>query len=275
LSVAPPREPPIGETINRWVSVNHFVVRHLLVGVLCLIAEPVLGCATNRIDAEAKVIWIYDGDTIELEGGEKLRLIGINTPERGRHGKAAQAYALAAWHALQQILARHNYHVLLRYGEERRDPYGRLLAHLYLSNQSNVNADLLRRGLAIAITIPPNDWNVDCYRSAEAQARRAKIGIWSLPQYRTLESSRLKGSEHGFHIIAGTVTRIGQSSRALWLDLKNKLGVRIDHTDEHNFDSADLAKLKGKRIEVRGWLYQTKSALRMRLRHPADLKILP
>jgi endonuclease YncB( thermonuclease family) len=275
LARAPAKDQPIGKEINSLVSINRFIAGHFLAGALCLIAEPVLGCATSHIDAAAKVVWIYDGDTVELEGGEKLRLIGINTPERDRDGKPAQAYAQAAWHTLQQVLARHNNQVLLRYGKERRDVYGRLLAHLYVSNQSNVSAYLLRRGLAIAITIPPNDWNVDCYRSAEAQARREKTGIWSLPQYRSLESSKLKGSEHGFHIIVGTVTRIGHSSRALWLNLKDKLGIRIDHADEHYFDSTDLANLKGKRIEGRGWIYQTKGALRMRLRHPADLKILP
>jgi micrococcal nuclease len=69
---------------------------------------------------------------------------------------------------------------------ERRDHYARWLAHVYLPDRGSVTADLLRMGLATQLTVPPNTYDFDCYRRAEAKVRAERAGIWHLPTYQVL-----------------------------------------------------------------------------------------
>jgi micrococcal nuclease len=67
--------------------------------------------------------------------------------------------------------------VRLVFGVERRDVYGRLLAYVYLSERF-VNAELLRRGLARTLTIPPNDRFATRFDRLQTAAARAGRGLW-------------------------------------------------------------------------------------------------
>jgi endonuclease YncB( thermonuclease family) len=241
---------------------------------LIVIYNPAFCCVADKIDARENVVWVYDGDTIKLEGGERVRLIGINTPELGGEKKPAQPYAKKALAALRKALSSSDNVVSLRYGKEKRDKHGRLLAHLYLQDGSNVAADLLRRGLAVSITIPPNEWNLDCYRNAESHARKQDLGIWRLRVYRTQDSRKLQAFERGYRIVEGVVERVARGRYSSWLNLQGGFAIRIDHADAHRFAFGDFSSLDGKRILVRGWIYDRSGRLRIRIRHPADLQIL-
>jgi micrococcal nuclease len=243
--------------------------------ILFLIAHATLACDLDHIDQKAKVAWVYDGDTVTLSGGEKVRLIGIDTPERGRDGAPDEPYAQQAKQMLERLLATQGNSVLLRFDASRTDRHGRLLAHVYLPNGVSVSAYMLRHGLATALTVPPNDWNLKCYRHAEAQAQNEKIGIWSLPSYQKINATQLSGRERGFQIVEGTIIRVGKSRRSIWINLAGKFAIRIDRIDAYRFPFHDFASLKGKRVIIRGWLYKHKGELRMRVRHPVDFKILP
>jgi endonuclease YncB( thermonuclease family) len=241
---------------------------------LLLTLNPALSCVADRIDARETVVWVYDGDTIKLERGERVRVIGINAPELGREVKPAQPYAKKAHAALRKVLSRSGNMVSLRYGKEKRDKHGRLLAHLYLQDGSNVAAELLRRGLAVSITIPPNEWNLNCYRNAESHARKQNLGLWRLSAYRTQDSRRLQDFERGYRIVKGIVERVGKSRYSSWLNLQGGLAIRIDHADGHRFTFIDFSSLEGKRVVVRGWIYKRSGRLRLQIRHPADLQVL-
>lgn len=201
-------------------------------------------------------------------------MIGINAPELGREGNPAQPYAHKARRVLQELLAASDDRVRLRYGEEKKDHHGRALAHIYLPDGRSLSAEMLKRGLAVAITVPPNDWNLECYRQVEAQAREKGLGIWALPEFKKLDSRRLERSERGYRIVEGVVKRTAKSRYATWLNLWGGLGVYIDHRDAPYFESMDFFALKGRRIIARGWLQERRSRMRMRLRHPADLSIV-
>jgi len=67
--------------------------------------------------------------------------------------------------------------VTLRFDAERRDVYGRLLAYAYIGHRF-VNADLVRRGFARTLTIPPNDRYAGLFRRLELRAARAGRGLW-------------------------------------------------------------------------------------------------
>ena len=236
--------------------------------------KPLCACEPDRIDASAKVEWVHDGDTVSLDEGQKVRMIGINAPELARNDNPGQPYAKKARRIMRAMLAASDNRVQLRYGKQREDRHGRLLAHVYLPDNSNLSAEMLRRGLAVAITIPPNDWNLECYRQAEAGARVRRLGIWALPEFQNLDSNRLRGGEHGYRIVEGVVESIASSRYSTWLNLRGNLGVHIDHDDALHFRALELTALEGKRIAARGWIYDRRGRLRMRLRHPADLSIV-
>ena len=88
---------------------------------------------------EALVIRIIDGDTLEIESGEKVRLLGIDAPEKG------ERYSLEAAKFLEEKVL--NKTVVLELGSERYDRYGRILAYLYI-NGKNINIELVKNGLA-------------------------------------------------------------------------------------------------------------------------------
>ncbi len=233
-------------------------------------------CIPFQVDEWASVSYIYDGDTIKLGDGRKVRLIGINAPEVGHDGNPAEPLAEVARQALQEMLAGQA-RIALRYESERLDHYGRLLAHLYLSDQSSVQERLLEQGLAAAVVITPNVANLDCYFSAEARAHGR--GIWQQLRFSGYETDQLPQEARGFYIIQGRVERIGESSKALWLNFANQGGakvvVRIDKKDLPNFESGfDARQLRGKKIRVRGWLSERRGELQMRLYHPAALRRL-
>ena len=156
-------------------------------------------------------------------------------------------------------------------GRERRDRYGRLLAHAWLPDGRSVARILLERGLAIGITVPPNTAHYRCYRAAERIAREQRRGIWRHARYRGIPAAALAANASGFHVVEGTVARVGESRRSWWLELDG-LTVRLPKTDLAYFRDMDPAALAGRGIRVRGWIYRAGGAARMDLRHPGAIE---
>ena len=125
----------------------------------------------------ATVARVVDGDTIVLRGGERVRYIGMDTPESVKPGTPVQCYAKAAGRENERLVAGRR--VRLRYDAERRDRYGRTLAYVYRARDGLfVNAELVRRGYARVLTIPPDDAHAGLFRRLAARAREARRGLW-------------------------------------------------------------------------------------------------
>jgi micrococcal nuclease len=231
-------------------------------------------CPANHTRERVDVAHVYDGDTVKLADGRRLRFIGINTPEIGRHGKENQALATQARSLLDELLNAHNRALNLQPGTETHDHYGRLLAHAFLDTGSNVAVQLLDAGLATTLVVPPDTWAVDCYQEHENSARAARRGLWSLPAYQPQESATLQPDTKGFRIVQGRVTAMRRTRYTVWLDMDGALTVRISTKDLPNFKPGYLDKLEGKYVEVRGWIKTGRDGLRVNVRHPAALQIL-
>jgi len=234
-------------------------------------------CAAQHYHETAKVAYIYDGDTIKLSDGRKIRLIGINTPERGRNGKVDEPFYLAAKKQLQKIIADNHSSVKIVFGKDKRDRYKRLLAHIFTLDNKNITAILIKKGLGFAIAISPNIQFLDCYQDAEREAKKLKRGIWNHAYSRAIEVTSLKKSTHGFHRVKGTVQRIGESRSSFWLNLDSKSNVkfalRILKKDLPYFTKYHPNDLLNRQLTARGWIYKVKGEQRMTIHHPASLQI--
>ena len=231
-------------------------------------------CAASHIDERAQVVYVYDGDTIKLKDGRRVRLIGINTPEIGRNSATPRPFAREARNALQELLDAGNRKVLLQYGAERQDHYGRLLAHTFLENGENIAVHLLQQGLATTLVVPPNTWARACYQGHEDQARRANRGLWGLEDYQVHDARKLPPETRGFRIVRGRVSEIRQSRHNVWVDIDGPLVVRIPRKDLVNFEPDYLEHLADRSVEIRGWIKQDRDGLRLTARHPAALDIV-
>jgi micrococcal nuclease len=129
---------------------------------------------------------VVDGDTVlvRLDGdSEYVRYIGIDTPESVKPDTPVECYALAASHFNERLVEGRR--VRLVFDEEHRDVYGRLLAYVYLPDAGHdghdefVNAELVRRGYATTLTIPPNDRFADLFDRLARRAGAAGRGLWS------------------------------------------------------------------------------------------------
>jgi micrococcal nuclease len=128
--------------------------------------------------AYAYVTRAVDGDTIEARIGaqlEDVRYIGVDTPETVKPNTPVQCFGHRA-SDFDRRLVEHE-RVRLVFGVERHDIYGRLLAYVYIGHRF-VNAELVRRGLARTLAIPPNTLHKALFERLELRAARAGRGLW-------------------------------------------------------------------------------------------------
>ena len=144
------------------------------------------GC--GRSDAagprdQGRVAKITDGDTLRVDlnsaGEEKVRLIGIDTPEVHGQGGLRECFGKEASAELARLLPVGTT-VRLVVDAEPRDRFGRLLAYVYrVSDDLHVNLERARRGFAAPLTIPPNVAFADDFVEAAAAARDDDRGLWA------------------------------------------------------------------------------------------------
>ncbi len=237
-------------------------------------SAPVTGCQATGITYPYRVSTVFDGDTLLLENGDKVRFIGINTAETAKQGQPAEPYANLALTSVQELLQKSGGRVGLVRGQEPLDHYGRVLAHVFLPHYGNLTAYLLRRGLGSHIAIPPNLNYLQCYRQSEQLARNQAYGRWGAPNQGVIPVNRLRKATRGFRHVRGTITRIGEGPANVWLNFDRHLAIKIDRKDLRHFKDGHPKTMLNRTIEARGWIYYRKSQLRMRIRHPAMIRVL-
>lgn len=121
---------------------------------------------------------VVDGDTIVVSGGERVRLIGVDTPETKDPRRPVGCFGKQASDFTSSLLPA-GARVRLVGDVEQRDRYQRLLAYAYrLPDGLFVNAELLRRGFAQVLTIPPNVAHAADFVALSREARDADRGLW-------------------------------------------------------------------------------------------------
>jgi micrococcal nuclease len=137
---------------------------------ILLLLMPLCGCQSPP-DA-ARVVQVIDGDTIIIEGGPRVRYIGIDTPELR---PVPEAFAVEAWQANREMVE--GKVVRLEQDISETDSYGRLLRYVYVDDLF-VNAELVRQGLARVHAYPPDTKYHSHLEALEREAKQAGSGIW-------------------------------------------------------------------------------------------------
>lgn len=135
-----------------------------------------LSCGLPNLRTPAKgtvrVVRVIDGDTVEIAGGERVRYVGMDTPEVGQR---REYFGDEATQANRKLVEGHD--VRLELDVSERDRFGRLLRYVYVDGML-VNAELVREGYAQAVTYPPDTRFQACLQAFEDEARAQKRGMW-------------------------------------------------------------------------------------------------
>lgn len=136
--------------------------------LLVTISYPVTASAAEQ----ARFLALIDGDSmlVEYKGrSQEVRLIGIDAPEWGQeYGTQAKSHALSFCYGQD---------LRLEFDKDTKDRYGRLLAYIYCGNKM-LNEEMVRAGMALAVTYKPNTKYQKRLERAQEQARAERRGFW-------------------------------------------------------------------------------------------------
>lgn len=138
------------------------------------------GCSSSEPPTSGYISRVIDGDTVDVRFGnqiERVRLIGIDTPELGFEGEPDECWAKEASLALQRSLPVGTTVQVLR-DTVARDHYGRLLGYVFSENDRFINGEMAMNGHARVLSIPPNTAYQQEIAMAEQAARRSNLGLW-------------------------------------------------------------------------------------------------
>lgn len=214
---------------------------------------------------------VFDGDTVLLDNGEKVRLLGINTPEVDSPRKIGEAGGEEAKLWLQRRLTGRT--VRLEHDMELRDKYRRLLAHVFADNGEHINLALIEAGLAFVDIHPPNLKYAQALTQAESRAELAKRGIWGMPDYRPkpVEALIVRPTLRGWQRLTGAPSAIVESKRYFRLKFSDRFEVRIPRENLNLFPP--LETYLRRNVEARGWLSRRRGDYSIFVRHPSALTI--
>ncbi len=249
-------------------------MRHLLqcLFLSALLSLPLLGYAEEW----QRVVHIFDGDTVKLEDGRRVRLIGIDTPEMGRDYQPDEPGAKEARDYLVHWFDTHGYRVRLHLEEEQHDRYHRTLAHLEAVDGADPAHDLLTNGHARVLIFPPNTQRSREQLQWEGVAREQGLGVWRQSDHKLQPDSEVSARKRAFRRVYGVVESVQSTGSGLSLKLQGGLELRMNYAGLKRFEAEGLdpRKWSGQPVAVRGELVPGQHA-HLWLDHPLQLESLP
>lgn len=150
-----------------------------------------------------RVVRVIDGDSLVLDTGQSVRLVGIEAPAFGRGERIDQPHARESRRLLEDLVLGRK--VRLYYGGLTRDRYDRALAHLVTDDALGprlwVNRELLVRGAARFRAYPDTERGLEPLQAAEREAIAARTGLWRRRAYAIADARDLADPGRGFLIV--------------------------------------------------------------------------
>ena len=253
-----------------------FIVALVLAATAAAAQAPPAGLEPGGVHS---VVAVIDGDTLVLEDGTEVRLVGIQAPKLplGRSDFIAQPLAQLAKEALEAMTLGRS--VALSYGGQRIDRWGRRLAHLHDDAGRWIQGELLARGLARVYTFRDNRALADAMLDAERTARASGRGIWGDPFFAVRAIAETGDFIDTFQIVEGVVVDAAVVRGRAYLnfgdDWRNDFTITIAPKDRRDFEAAglELESLAGSVVRVRGWL-DSYNGPQIVITHPEQLEIV-
>ena len=253
----------------------------LVLFLLFAIAVAATGARAEPLSAGGggRVVEVVDGDTVLLDDGVEVRMVGIQAPKLplGRAGFEAWPLADEAKAALEALILGKT--VTLSYGGRRMDRHGRALAHLHGPQGGWIQGEMLRLGLARVYSFHDNTALVDDMLALEREARGARRGIWAHRYYRVLNATETPKFIDTFRLVEGRILDAARVRGRMYLnfgeDWRSDFTVTMSPRDMKRFTGAlaEPSHWKGRRIRVRGWLKVFNGPM-IEATHPQQIELL-
>lgn len=252
--------------------------------LVALIASGPEAAACGTMDEllDDIVINAPDGATLNLSGGDKLRLSGIQAPKlyQGENASMNWPYAEDAKAELDALAA--GGRIALSAGRKLRDRHGRLIGQAYLSDGTWLQAKMIEAGLARAYSFADNRDCAGDLLKTEARARADRRGLWTDPFYAVRDAARpadILARTGFFELVEGRVLLSDRVGAYVYLNFgrywKEDFTVTLDKSAQKLFAAIDLdpLTLEGALIRVRGWI-EDHDGPRIAVTHPEQIEIL-
>ena len=247
--------------------------------------QPASAAQTSlKVVERAEVVEVIDGDTLRLDDGREVRLVGIQAPKLplGRAGFEAWPLAEESRAALSELALGRQ--VGLGYGGRRIDRHDRALAHVYLLDGAGeaglwVQGALLEAGMARVYTFADNRSLIAEMLARERQARAGRRGIWADRFYALRAPGRLARHVGSFQVVEGRVLEAAKVRGRIYLnfgeDWKSDFTVTLAPAVRRLFESEGIDPLDygGRRVRVRGWIKSFNGPM-IEVSHPEQIEII-
>ncbi|MGD9866673.1 MAG: thermonuclease family protein [Hyphomicrobiales bacterium] len=251
---------------------------------LAILNGPASACATEDGSA-AKAVTAVDGETVLLDDGSLVRLVGALAPSAPAWWKKPEPWRAAdrARAALAELVEGRE--VILKYSGDRTDRRERVLAQVYVRDGSAslwVQRKLVEEGNARVYSLAGNRACASELLAAEASARARKAGLWSDSHYAVADPAfpdRILKRLYSYELVEGTVRAVAETRNWVFLnfsaDWRRDFTVAIAASHKGAFAEAGyaFADLKGRRIRARGWIERWNGPV-IKATHPEQIEVL-
>lgn len=223
---------------------------------------------------------VMDGDTVEISNGEKVRYIGIDTPETREKNNSDWVYKPMPYAEKAREFNRklvEGKSVKLEFDVQKRDKYKRLLAYVYVDDKM-ANIEIAREGLAMIYTYPPNIKYSQRFLDAQKEARDNKRGLWVDLEESKISAAQAKNNIGRIRMVESEVIDTYLTEKLLILKFKNNFKVVV-YKNNIPEKFKDMARspdsyFKGKMIKVYGVIKEYRGYPEIVLHDMSQLEIL-
>jgi endonuclease YncB( thermonuclease family) len=241
-------------------------------------------CENLRDGPAGIVASVTDGDTVVLDNGLVVRLIGIQAPKLplGREDFEAWPLADKAKAALETLVA--GQRVRVRQGGETRDRHGRVLGQLFIEAPDGawIQQQMIAAGMARVYSFADNRACVVQLLAAEGKARLMRLGIWADPYYAVRRGDRpedlVRRLSH-YELVEGRVLLADEVQGRVYLNFGRFFAedftavIERGAMPQFEAEGIDPTKLGGALVRVRGWV-ELRDGPRIEITHPEQIEVL-